>query len=270
VPGPAGVQGPVGSQGPAGPAGPAGAQGPAGPQGEKGEPGRPGRPGDMGPMGPEGPQGPKGDQGDQGPQGKRGFQGEQGISVVGVTIDDNRHLKVELSDGQLVDAGELPTASDKDIAALEEELAMTKRKLADLTYGVEYEWLYEIKQTSVGRELFNRDNAPEFFEEVDGIEYMHETGEISEEEYVEWWNQFIEADNYRLYALRLTEDHKLYNRYDALIPYDGSEAQEVGEGIIGWEAAPTGNWCWSFDGELVSINLMPTSPMVYVFLKVKH
>jgi hypothetical protein len=55
-----------------------------------------------------------------------------------------------------------------------------------------------------------------------------------------------------------------------MIPYDGSEAQEVGEGIIGWEAAPTGNWCWSFDGETISINLMPTSPMVYVFLKVKH
>ena len=268
--GPKGEKGDRGEQGPAGAPGPAGVQGPAGPQGEKGEKGEPGRDGRMGPIGPEGPQGPKGDQGEQGPQGKRGFQGEQGIGVVGVTIDENHHLQVELTDGQVVDAGELPTASDKDIAALEEELAMTKRKLADLTYGVEYEWLYEIKQTSVGRELFNRDNAPKFFEEVDGVEYMHETGEMSEEEYVEWWNQFIEADNYRVYALRLTEDHKLYNRYDAMIPYDGSEAQEVGEGIVGWEAAPTGNWCWSFDGETISINLMPTSPMVYVFLKVKH
>ena len=222
-------------------------------------------------MGPEGPQGPKGDQGEQGPRGKKGDQGEQGVSILSVVIDDNKHLQVELSNGQVLDAGEVPTASSKDFAVLKEELAMANRKLADLTYGVEYEWLYEIRQTKVGRELFNRDNAPEFFEEVDGIEYMHESGEMTEEEYAAWWNQFVEADNYRLYALRITEDHKMFNRYDALIPFDGSEAQEMGEGLIGWEAVPTGgNWCWSFDGEDITINLMPTSPMVYVFLKVKH
>ena len=264
-----GPQGPTGQQGPQGLAGPQGQQGPAGPQGPKGDQGPAGADGMQGPQGPAGPQGPMGEQGPQGEQGKRGKQGEPGIGVLSVSIDEFNHLKVELTDGHILDAGEVPTATNKDVKALEEELALTKRRLADLTYGVEYEWLYEVKQTSVGRELFDRNNAPELFEEVDCIEHSFEHGEITEEEYNAWWMQFVERDNFRLYALRVAEDHKLYNRYDALIPFDGSEAQEYGEGLIGWEEVPA-DWRWSFDGEVVTINYMPTSPMVFVLLKVKH
>ena len=269
IPGPMGPQGPTGQQGPQGLAGPAGQQGPAGPQGPRGDQGPAGADGMQGPQGPAGPQGPMGEQGPQGEPGKRGKQGEPGISVLSVSIDEFNHLKVELTDGHILDAGEVPTATNKDVKALEEELALTKRRLADLTYGVEYEWLYEIKQTSVGRELFDRNNAPELFEEVECIEHKFEHGEITEEEYNAWWMQFVERDNYRLYALRVAEDHKLYNRYDAMIPFDGSEAQEYGEGLIGWEEVPA-DWRWSFDGEVVTINYMPTSPMVFVLLKVKH
>ena len=90
---------------------------PIGPQGEKGDDGSPG------------PQGPKGDRGADGKDGRDGISGtsgldgvngadgadgadgkdgKDGVSIVNVEIDIDNHLVVTLSDGQIIDAGELP------------------------------------------------------------------------------------------------------------------------------------------------------------------
>ena len=70
-----------------------------------------------GPKGEQGNQGPKGDQGDRGRDGvdgkdgrdgvdgRDGLDGEDGISITNVTIDFDNHLRVDLSDGNTIDAG---------------------------------------------------------------------------------------------------------------------------------------------------------------------
>jgi hypothetical protein len=133
----------------------------------------------------------------------------------------------------------------------------------------EYEWIYEIKQTEIGMELFNRDNAPKLFEEVDKVEEDLANGVISEEAYEAWWMQFVDQDNYRLYALRHYEDPKMFNRYDAMIPFEDNIVQEPGEGLEGWDVVPTGNWSWNFNGEVVKLNLSSTSPLVFALMKLK-
>ena len=209
-------------------------------------------------MGPQGEQGIQGEVGPMGPQGPAGEKGEDGYTPVkGVdyfTEEDLANLKIDNSE---------------EITLLREEVAMLRRELSGLTYGVEYEWLYEVKQTEVGMELFNRDNAPKLFEELDAIEQNLADGVIDEAEYEAWWNQFTDEDNFRLYALRHSDDHKIFNRYDALIPYDGSVVQEQGEGLENWDVVPTGEWTWAFDGEVVSVNLSSTSPVVFSLMKLK-
>jgi hypothetical protein len=158
---------------------------------------------------------------------------------------------------------------EAELLALKEELAMLKREISGMTYGVDYEWIYEVRQTEVGMELFNRDNAPKLFEEVDKVEEDLANGVISEEDYEAWWMQFVDQDNYRLYALRYYEDHKMFNRYDAMIPFEDSTVQEPGEGLEGWDVVPTGDWNWNFNGEVVKLNLSSTSPLVFALMKLK-
>lgn len=89
------------------PIGPAGEQGPVGergPQGPQGKDGKDGRDGQDGKNGRDGLTGPKGDKGDTGPMGQ---QGVQGVSVVNAEIDFDGHLRIELSNGEFIDAGEL-------------------------------------------------------------------------------------------------------------------------------------------------------------------
>jgi hypothetical protein len=81
--------------GPKGDTGPQGIQGPQGLQGPKG---------DKGPKGDTGAQGIKGDTGEQGP---RGDKGDSGVSIVDVRVDFDNHLVVNLSDGNVIDAGEI-------------------------------------------------------------------------------------------------------------------------------------------------------------------
>ena len=97
--GPLGPMGPQGLQGPKGPMGPEGPRGPSGAKGAKGVPG-------------VGVQGERGPQGNEGPSGPIGPQGPEGISIVNVYIDLDLHLVVVLSDGSLIDAGELPVGEN--------------------------------------------------------------------------------------------------------------------------------------------------------------
>lgn len=74
-----------------------GERGPAGPKGDQGLPGKDGK----------SITGPKGDKGDTGPMGKAG---KAGVSVVDAEVAADGNLVLKLSDGKLIDAGELPKA----------------------------------------------------------------------------------------------------------------------------------------------------------------
>ena len=216
----------------------------------------------------EGPAGQDGAPGVDGQPGKDGEQGPQGISVVKVEIVDN-HLMVVLSDGRVLDAGEMPAGqggagmTDEERQELE-NLKEMKQQFLDLTYGVEYEWLYEFAQPAAASNVigFNRENAPGFFADLD------EAGEEGLEEFI---TNVMEQDIYRMYVLRLSSEHRMYNRYE-MIPFDGHATQpEASEFLAGWN--PTANLhSWTWDGDFEGgfrIDAKPSSALVVALLKVK-
>ena len=304
--GPQGPQGPQGEQGPAGengqdgkdgidgkdftydmfteeqlkaligPQGPEGIQGPVGPQGEQGVQGEQGPQGEVGPQGPEGLKGDKGDTGEQGPQGEQGpagqdgADGQDGVSVESVAIENN-HLMVTLSNGQVLDAGEMPAgqggeggAAPEEVEEMKAELAKAKQDLLDLTYGVEYEWIAYAEQPTLDDTIpFDETNAPEFFEEWNAI---FETGDDAyiEEKIIEMY----EEDVYRMYVLRLVADHRAFNRYE-LLPLDGHSIQPENTYIPKWNPVRSlSTWNWDIDAGF-TIDCIPTSEMVFALMKVK-
>ena len=194
--------------------------------------------------------------------------GVEGAIIPHGTIADTN---VVIGNTSMLESLEEPVSNDYEsqIKALKEELEMAKKKILDMEYGVEYEWIYEMKQDGIGNVLFNRDNAPKFFQDLDVIEEAYANGEIDDVVYEAWWNQFIVEDNYRVYVLRNADDHKAFNRYDALLPYEGSEVQQPGEGLEGWDLVPVEHWGWNFNGKEVVLNYMTMSRMVFVIMKVK-
>lgn len=80
----------------------------------------------IGPQGDMGPQGPKGEQGERGRDGvdgkdgrdgvdgKDGRNGTDGTSITDVDVDFDNHLRVSLSDGSVIDAGEINAVIAED------------------------------------------------------------------------------------------------------------------------------------------------------------
>ena len=231
----------------------------------------------MGPQGEKGEQGEVGPQGPAGEQGPQGIQGEDGIGVESMLIDEG-HLYVTLTNGQLIDAGEIPVNGegggsnpevDKELAATKAELLETRQKLADLTYGVEYEWIYFYEQSSAGSDKlgFNQETAPKFYE--DWLPVLETGDDVLIEEFI---MKVYEEDIYRMYVLRISSEHRLYNRYE-LIPVEAHSKQPgVSDFIKNWN--PTGaltswNWSGEEDGGF-TIDALPSSPLVFAFMKVKE
>jgi hypothetical protein len=237
--------------------------------------------GPMGPEGPVGPMGPEGPKGDQGIKGDQGEQGPEGVSVVNVNIAADNHLMVELSNGNVLDAGVLPAGAagepgvgggvnSAEVEALQAELDNTKQMLLDLTYGVDYEWIYFFSQDPnvLGNQLgFNHETAPKFYEDWDPVLDSGDDAAI-EEFIVNMYSQ----DIYRMYVLRIATEHRLYNRYE-MVPLEGHEMQpEVSDYVKQWNPVKNltaWNWGGEPDGSF-TIDCGPGSPMVFAFMKVKE
>jgi hypothetical protein len=290
--GPEGLKGETGEQGPEGPQGPAGQdgkdftydmftaeqlealRGPAGQDGQNGQDGADGKDFTFDMFTEEqlemlrGPQGEQGPAGQDGEKGADGAEGPQGISVQEVKIEEN-HLMVTLSNGNVLDAGEMPAGSGGggDTSALEAELASTKQRLLDLTYGVEYEWIYEFDQKNPTEYALDitPDTCPEFFDEAMAA---MEAGEAAFEEFI---INMYEQDIYRLYVLKVAIDHRAFNRYE-LIPLESHAIQPENTYLPNWtpmKSTQTWNWTGDDFGGF-SINVGPTSAMTFAFMKVKE
>ena len=177
-------------------------------------------------------------------------------------VTNTKLAKVVEEDGwkELVTYSELLAGSP-----IANELSELKQRLLDLTFGVDYEWKYELKQTGIDGTLnFNPSNAPKFFEEVHALE----EGSPEEEE---WWTKFYEEDIFRLYAIRVASEPVGFNRYKTLIPLEDNATQTLGEEMADWSAV-NGVQTWNFDGNDengFTLNAPATSPMVYVLMKIK-
>lgn len=82
---------------------------------ERGEQGRDGKDGRNGRDGANGLNGLDGAMGPQGPAGKDGKAGKHGVSVIDAEIAADDHLVLTLSDGAIIDAGELPTRDGQHV-----------------------------------------------------------------------------------------------------------------------------------------------------------
>ena len=222
----------------------------------------------MGPQGIQGPEGP------QGPVGEQGPQGEAGVSVESMNVDENLHLMITMTDGKVIDAGIIPAgggggADAEELERTKQELKDAKQQLLDLTYGVDYEWIYFCEQPEAGinKLSFNKETAPKFYEEWTPI---IESGDESLIE--EFIIKMMEEDIYRMYVLRLTIEHKLYNRYE-LIPFADHPLQpEVSDFLKQWNPTSTLTaWSWTGDEDGgFTINAKPSSGLVIAFMKVKE
>ena len=210
--------------------------------------------------------GPQGEQGEIGPEGKKG---EDGVGVDSVEIVDG-HLMVHLSNNTVVDAGELPAgegADAEEVAALQAELAETKQKLLDLTFGVEYEWIYFYDQErSTESDLgFNQQTAPGFYE--DWLPVLETGDEALIEEFI---TRMYEEDIYRMYIMKVASDHRKDYRYE-LLPLEDHAVQPVNTYLPNWtpvKSTTSWNWTGDEDGGFF-LDVGPTSAMTFAFLKVK-
>ena len=217
----------------------------------------------------------EGAQGPAGQDGAPGEKGEDGVSVVGVEIKDN-HLMVQLSNNEVVDAGELPVgegggsgegANQEEVETLKTELAATKQQLLDLTYGVEYEWIYFYDQANAGIEDlgFNQEIAPGFYE--DWLPVLNTGDDALIEEFIV---KMYEEDIYRMYVLKLADEHKAFNRYE-LLPLEDHASQVRSEFMENW--TPVKNvYSWNWGGEedgSFTVTGKTLSAMSFAFLKVK-
>lgn len=183
---------------------------------------------------------------------------------------------VHLSNNTVVDAGELPVgeggsgsgggASSEEVKKIQDELVETKQQLLDLTYGVEYEWIYFYDQPSVGNTLgFNQAIAPGFYE--DWLPVLETGDDALIEEFIV---RMYEEDIYRMYVLKGSAEHRLFNRYE-LLPLEDHAVQPVNTYLPTWnpvKSLTSWNWNGDEDGGF-SLDATPTSPMSFAFLKVK-
>ena len=285
-----GEKGDKGDKGDQGEVGPKGDQGIQGIQGEPGEKGEKGEPGEQGPAGQDGAPGEKGEKGDKGDPGEKGQDGVNGVDgkdgangvdgkdgidgvgVVGVEIQEG-HLMVQLSNNEVVDAGELPVgeggvgggADQEEVDALKAELSVTKQRLLDLTYGVEYEWLYVFDHETVKADLpITPETCPEFFNE------FAEICAAGDDAIEEWITKMYEEDIFRMYILKAASDHRYCNRYE-MLPLEGHTVQLPNENIANWEpvrVTTSWNWNGNDDGGF-SLDVGTSSAMTFAFLKVK-
>lgn len=198
-----------------------------------------------------------------------GPQGAQGVSIVSIEIIDD-HLIVTLSNGDLIDAGKIPVPETvkQELIETKQELVETKQELLDLTYGVEYEWIYFDVQAGSGHDVlnFNKRTAPGFYEDWLPIE---DSGD--DELIEEFILRMYEEDIYRIYCLRLTEEAKFCNRYE-LVPMESHQVQKPNPNLAKWKPVRSlKSWNWSGDSEDGGfvLDAKPTSAMIFAFLKVK-
>lgn len=204
--------------------------------------------------------------------GPKGDAGDQGVGVKSVEIDSNNHLIVTLTNDSIVDAGELPAAEggggadSEEIAALQAELAKAKQDILDMTYGVEYEWIYESTvDGGSGVVDLGRDKAPLYWADWDAI--MELEG-VDDELFEQSIMDMYEKDIYRMYILRNATDHKAFNRYE-LVPMIDHAVQPENTYLAQWTPVKSIK-TWNVDDSSFSFSAIPTSTMVIALMKVKE
>ena len=177
---------------------------------------------------------------------------------------------VTLSNGQVLDAGEMPAGSGGGSGITPEEkaelesLKQIKQQVLDMTYGVEYEWLYIAAQPTSASDVvpLDENTAPKFYEEFYAVA---DDDALLEE----WVLSMYAEDIYRMYVLRVSVDPKSSNRY-LLVPLADHEKQVQDPLLNNYNPVQNlHSWNWDPDSGFI-LDSKPTSAMVFAFLKVKE
>lgn len=146
------------------------------------------------------------------------------------------------------------SGSAYDDTLIKARLTELEKYVKDLNHWGEYEWLdKEIRQTALGSNI-----------DLTGTKFLEEY-QTNEEQF--WLD--LEALKYKLYIPRNCSVPIGYNRFDTLLPFEGSSD------IVGSELSTVckynqvDNWNWNFDGEQIVLNQSTDSEYVFQILKIK-
>ena len=200
-----------------------------------------------------------------------GPQGPQGKGIEKVELTDDSHIIITLEDGTVNDVGTIKNVVNlqNDFDALLSEYKEVKQHLLNTEYGVDYEWVYIYDQKDhTSKELgFNQETAPKFYE--DWLPVLNSGDDELKRQFIK---DMYEKDIYRLYVLKLTSEHRIYNRYEFIPLEEHSVQPEVSEYIKNWN--PTQSlkyWDWSGDEDGgFTLGAAPSSALTVAFMKVKE
>ena len=203
-----------------------------------------------------------------------------------MTINENNHLVVTLSDNTSIDAGAMPAGSGSggtsEVTAKQfQELQAKVEKQSKVSVpgflmdfglpGIDYEWLYCAPQTIQGAVTpFTREVAPKLWAEYDAD--VAANGPDGSEEWYAWQTT---EDRYRLYCIA-GKTEKIIHGQDSFLFVTGSEVQTkfgtsfpaCAENLKGWNWDPTtGNppECeggTGVEGVFVILKRIPTSKVL--------
>ena len=248
-----------------------------GPQGIQGE---------AGPKGDPGEAGPKGDVGETGPKGADGAKGADAPTITTMTINENNHLVVTLSDSTTIDAGAMPAGSGSggtsEVTAKQfQELQAKVEKQSKVSVpgflmdfglpGIDYEWLYCAPQTIQGAATpFTREVAPKLWAEFDA-----DFAKYGEDGSDEWYAWQTTEDRYRLYCIA-GKTESIVHGQDSFLFVTGHQVQTkfgtsfpmCAKNLKGWNWDPTsGNppeteGSTTVEGVFVILKRIPTSKVL--------
>ena len=203
-----------------------------------------------------------------------------------MTINENNHLVVTLSDSTTIDAGAMPAGSGSggtsEVTAKQfQELQAKVEKQSKVSVpgflmdfglpGIDYEWLYCARQTIQGAATpFTREVAPKLWAEYDAD--VAANGPDGSDEWYAWQTT---EDRYRLYCIA-GKTEAITHGQDSFLFVTGSEVQtEFGtsfpmcaKNLKGWNWDPTsGNppeteGSTTVEGVFVILKRIPTSKVL--------
>lgn len=142
-----------------------------------------------------------------------------------------------------------------DDTLIKSRLTKLEQYVKDLNPWGEYEWITpEIKQPGISSEVYIKDTK--FYEECMANE--------------EKFYDDMEADKFELYIVRHIDNPKGYNRYDTMLPREGSTVQKPGSELKKvCKYNEINGWNWNYDSS-DNLTLSTSGDAGYTFVMLKR
>lgn len=173
-----------------------------------------------------------------------------------LTLDSiNALIKQIKTDIEAASANGSTSGAAYDDTLIKSRLTKLEQYVKDLNPWGEYEWITpEIKQPGISSEVT-----------ITGTKFYEEYQADEEKLYDD-----MEADKFELYIVRHVDNPKGYNRYDTLLPREGSTTQTAGSELKKvCKYNEIDGWNWNYSGEDY-LTLSTSGDAGYTFVMLKR